>query len=175
MPPRTRADAPQQVATAHQRTRAAHTEEIAQDYVEAVADLIDESGEARVVDLARRLGVTHVTVSQTIARLRDQGLVTNQPYRSIFLTPRGRTLAHDARRRHTLVLDFLLALGVPSAAANTDAEGIEHHVSPATLAAMKRFLRTTPPARRPHPPSRAATPARTPRAARSAHSPRAQA
>ena len=127
-------------AHGHRRARAAHTEEIAQDYVEAIAGLIDELGEARVVDLARRLGVTHVTVSQTVARLRESGLVINQPYRSIFLTPSGRKLADEARRRHELVLDFLLALGVPEAAAQIDAEGIEHHVSPATLAAMKKFV-----------------------------------
>ena len=43
------------------RTRQEHLQETAQDYVELIADLIGETGEARVIDLARRLGVTHVT------------------------------------------------------------------------------------------------------------------
>jgi DtxR family transcriptional regulator, manganese transport regulator len=126
----------------HRRVREAHTEEIAQDYVETIASLIAESGEARVVDLARCLGVTHVTVSQTVGRLRDQGLVTNQPYRSIFLTAAGRKLAEEARGRHDTVLEFLIKLGVPEQTAIVDAEGIEHHVSPPTLAAMKKFVKS---------------------------------
>ena len=44
--------------------------------MEAIADLIAETGEARVVDLAKRLGVTHVTVNHTIVRLQKAGFVT---------------------------------------------------------------------------------------------------
>ncbi|MGH9724440.1 MAG: manganese-binding transcriptional regulator MntR, partial [Candidatus Acidiferrales bacterium] len=55
------------------QTRREHANEIAEDYVEAIADLVAETGEARVVDLARRLGVTHVTVIRTIARLQKTG------------------------------------------------------------------------------------------------------
>ena len=51
-----------------------------------IAELIGSTGEARVIDLAHRLGVTHVTVSRTIRRLQREGLVTSLPYRSIFLT-----------------------------------------------------------------------------------------
>ena len=35
--------------------------------------------------------------------------------------------------------EFLRKLGVDEATAQADAEGIEHHVSPATLRAMRRF------------------------------------
>src|SRR5262245_59196219 len=75
------------------RTRRKHASETAEDYVEAIADLFDANGEARVVDLARRLGVSHVTVNRTVARLQRDGFVTAQPYRAIFLTPAGRRLA----------------------------------------------------------------------------------
>jgi DtxR family manganese transport transcriptional regulator len=122
------------------RTREEHSQELAQDYVEIIADLIAAAGEARVSDLSRRLGVTHVTVGRTIQRLQRDGLVTAQPYRSIFLTDAGRDLAAESRRRHTIVLDFLKSLGVPSAAAESDAEGIEHHVSRETLAAFCKHL-----------------------------------
>jgi DtxR family manganese transport transcriptional regulator len=37
------------------------------------------------------------------------------------------------------VVAFLRALGVPDATAQTDAEGIEHHVSPETLAAFEAY------------------------------------
>jgi DtxR family manganese transport transcriptional regulator len=123
-----------------QRTRDDHSRENAEDYVELIEALIEETGEARAVDLAERLGVSHVTVSKTVQRLQREGYVTSQPYRSIFLTEKGRQVALASRERHELVLQFLRAIGVPDDVAETDTEGIEHHVSDATLAAMKRFL-----------------------------------
>ena len=91
--------------------------------------------------LARRLGVTHVTVNRTLARLQHAGYLTAKPYCAIFLTDRGRQLAVESRRRHTIVLEFLRSLGIPEKPSQTDAEGIEHHVSPETLAAFERHLR----------------------------------
>jgi DtxR family manganese transport transcriptional regulator len=127
-------------ANGHARTRQDHSQELAQDYVEMIAELIAKTGEARLVDLARALGVTHVTAGQTIQRLQRRGLVSTEPYRSIFLTPGGRRLATESRRRHEIVVRFLTAIGVPLAVAESDAEGIEHHVSPETLAAFVRYL-----------------------------------
>ena len=123
------------------RSRRDRAEETAQDYVEAIADLAASLGEARVVDLARRLGVTHVTVNHTLARLQQAGYVRMQPYRAIFLTQAGRRLAEECRRRHRTVVAFLRWLGVPERTAELDAEGIEHHVSPETLTAFERRLR----------------------------------
>jgi DtxR family manganese transport transcriptional regulator len=131
-------------ASGYQRTREDHARELAEDYVELIDDLTRETGEARAVDIAARLGVTHVTVTNAIGRLKRSGLVTAEPYRAIFLTKEGKRLAETARKRHQLVVDFLLAIGVPPADAETDAEGIEHHLSAATIEAMKRFLKTSP-------------------------------
>lgn len=128
-------------ARSYVRTRADHASELAEDYVELIDDLIREAGEARAVDIASRLGVSHVTVANTVRRLKRDGLVTSEPYRAVFLTKSGKHLAQSARARHTLVLDFLLALGVPEMDAETDAEGIEHHLSKATMDAIRRFLR----------------------------------
>lgn len=124
------------------RTRAAHAHETAEDYVEAIAELIDTRGEARVRDLSRLMGVSHVTVSRIVSRIAGEGLVDAKPYRPITLTPAGRKLAEGTRRRHEVVLGFLLAIGVPESQASIDAEGIEHHVGAATIRAMERMLRT---------------------------------
>lgn len=129
-----------ETAAYQQLTRLQHAQERAQDYVEAIADLIALRGEARATDLAKSLGVTHVTVIRTVQRLQREGLVSTEPYRSIFLTDSGRRLAGKARARHEKVVAFLEALGVPPSAARADAEGIEHHVGPETLAAMEKFL-----------------------------------
>jgi DtxR family manganese transport transcriptional regulator len=114
--------------------------ETAEDYVEAIADLTSVHGEARAVDLARRFGVSHVTVVQTVARLQRDGYLSTQPYRAIFLTEKGSRLAEASRRRHETVVAFLRILGVPEGIAQTDAEGIEHHCSPETLTAFRRCI-----------------------------------
>ena len=111
--------------------------ETAEDYVEAVADLIDERGSCRVCDLSRRFGVSHVTVSRIVGRLEKSGFVTTRPRRPIELTPAGRCLAEASRRRHELVYRFLLAIGVSERTASIDSEGIEHHVSVETLARFR--------------------------------------
>lgn len=128
------------------RARTARSAEILEDYTELIADLIAEHGEARVTDIARRLGVTHPTAAKALARLKREGLVTSRPYRGVFLTEAGTAMAERVRTRHRLVVEFLLAVGVPEEAAETDAEGMEHYVSEATLEAFRRFLEDRPPA-----------------------------
>jgi len=127
-------------SAAFQRIRADHQSELAEDYVELIADLIDERGEARGTDIALRLGVANATVVKTLKRLQDAGLVKQEPYRSIFLTADGWKMADDGRRKHGIVESFLLALGISEDQARIDTEGIEHHVSDETLKAMARFL-----------------------------------
>jgi DtxR family manganese transport transcriptional regulator len=127
-------------ARALRQTRRKHSLETADDYVEAIAELTESIGEARAVDLARRLGVSHVTVIRTVARLQRDGYTSSQPYRAIFLTKRGARLARESRERHALVVDFLRSLGIPEPVVQEDAEGIEHHVSAKTLAAFRRHL-----------------------------------
>ena len=84
-----------------QRTRDDHRRERAEDYLEMIAGLIEERGEARAVDLAERMGVTHVSVGKTVSRLQDEGYVTSLPYRSIFLTDEGSAIAEAAKARHS--------------------------------------------------------------------------
>lgn len=124
-----------------EKTRSAQSTALMEDYAELIADLLATDGEARPTDIARRLGVSHATAIKAIGRLKREGLATARPYRGVFLTEAGQDLARRARTRHRLVVDILLALGVPQEAAEQDAEGIEHHVSEATLAAFGRFLR----------------------------------
>ena len=119
--------------------REARRSEVAEDYVELIAELIHENGEARPVDIAARMGVTAPTVAKTLGRLARDGLITRAKYRSVFLTEEGRALAKECRHRHEIVLRFLLSLGLDPETAERDAEGIEHHVSERTLALFAAF------------------------------------
>lgn len=131
---------PKKQASWFERVRQAHQTETAEDYVELIADLIEVNGEARVVDLSKRFGVSHATVNKTIARLKKLGLVDSQPYRSLFLTEEGRELAYNCKHRHIVVVNFLKAIGVSERVAEMDAEGVEHHVSQETLEAFQRYI-----------------------------------
>lgn len=122
------------------QARMARSAAILEDYTELIADLMREHGEARTTDIARRLGVALPTATKSLARLKREGLVTSQPYRGVFLTEAGHAMAERVRARHRLVVDLLRAVGVPPEAAETDAEGIEHHISQVTLEAFERFL-----------------------------------
>ena len=121
------------------RIRRAHQSEVAEDYVEMISDLIEETGEARTVDLAARFGVTSPTVNAIVRRLQRENLVETRPYRSIFLTEAGKGLAESSRARHQIVRDFLVTIGVPETIAEEDSEGVEHHVSEETLAVFAQI------------------------------------
>lgn len=124
----------------HLRTRRDHSTETAEDYVEAVSELIDGNGVCRLVDLAERFAVSHATANRIVGRLTREGLLSTQPYQPIRLTAKGKRLAVRCRERHEIVYRFLRRLGVDEQTAATDAEGIEHHVSPQTLQRFEAFV-----------------------------------
>ncbi|MCH8913648.1 MAG: hypothetical protein IIA33_08795 [Planctomycetes bacterium] len=103
------------------KVRADHSTETAEDYVEGISDIIHRQGECRVKNLALHMGVSHVTVVRTIARLARESLVVSEPYRPVRLSAKGERLAANSRKRHEIVLSFLLALGVRPVEAARDA------------------------------------------------------
>ena len=125
----------------HSRTRDDHAAERAEDYVEAIAELSNGGDGCRVGELATHFGVSHVTVTRTVARLVREGLAQTEPYRPVRLTAAGAELAKRSRQRHETVLAFLRAIGVSASQAAVDAEGIEHHVSDETLRRMRAVIR----------------------------------
>ena len=127
------------------KTRAAQSRAVLEDYVELIGDLLGAEGEARITDVASRLGVSHPTAIKTISRLKREGLASGRPYRGVFLTDEGRKLAKRVKARHRIIVDGLIALGVPKETAEADAEGIEHHVSDKTLEAFARLVPNTRP------------------------------
>jgi DtxR family manganese transport transcriptional regulator len=146
---RTAAELPPELTQARRfgKTRTAQSRALLEDYVELIADLLETGGEARPTDIARRLGVSHATAIKTITRLKREGLATGLPYRGVFLTDTGQALAERMRTRHRLVVSLLVAIGVPAEIAEADAEGMEHHVSDATLKAFAHFVQTSPASR----------------------------
>jgi DtxR family manganese transport transcriptional regulator len=121
------------------KVRNAHKTENTEDYLELIEGLIDLKGEARIVDIAEKLDIAQATANKTILRLHKQGYIEKEPYRSIFLTPKGKVIANNSKKRHVIVFNFLKKLGLDNKTASADSEGIEHHVSDKTLLRMEKF------------------------------------
>ena len=122
------------------RVREAHRREIAEDYVEMIAELSQSQAEVRTGHLAERFGVSHATVTNHVQRLISEGLIEERPYQPLVLTAQGEAIARQARSRHLLIREFLIAIGVDAQTAESDTEGIEHHVSQQTLDAFARVM-----------------------------------
>lgn len=121
------------------KVRDAHQNENTEDYLELIADLLNQNGEARIVDIAVKLDIAQSTANKTIKRLAIQGYIKKEPYRSIFLTLKGQIIASNSKKRHRVVYEFLKNLGLDHNTASADSEGIEHHVSKKTLIKMEKY------------------------------------
>lgn len=118
-----------------------------EDYLEMIYLLVQEKGSARVTDLAAALGLQPSSVTRMVQKLGEEHLVRYERYRDLGLTPRGEALGRALAERHLLLAEFLRALGIDEGTVQRDVEGIEHHVSRATLeriSAFVAFLRARP-------------------------------
>ncbi len=111
-----------------------------EDYLEVISGLIREKGYARPVDISQRLEVTPSTVTSMIQRLDKLGFLVYEKYRGIVLTPKGDELGKGIERRHRVVSRLLEILGLGGDIVYKDAEGIEHHVHPATVDGIEKLV-----------------------------------
>ena len=110
-----------------------------EDYIEAIHLRVKSEGSARVVDIANSLGVKMPSVNNAVKELAKLGLIAYEPYHSITLTDEGRRQAEEIFRRHTILKDFLLSIGVSAENAERDACAMEHVLSAETLLKLRRI------------------------------------
>jgi Mn-dependent DtxR family transcriptional regulator len=119
----------------------------AEDYLERIHELIEEKGYARVVDIASSLQVKQASVTSMVQRLGEQGYLNYVKYRGLVLTDKGRDVALTIQKRHETLSRFFSLLGLDPAIQHQDIEGIEHHLSTATmdcLADLTEFFENHP-------------------------------
>ena len=116
---------------------AASSSAAVEDYLEQILELINTKGYARVVDIARGLGISQASVTNMVQRLDAEGLLKYEKYRGLVLTTAGETLARNITHRHQLLTDFLKLFGLADDVIYHDVEGMEHHISPPTLRAIE--------------------------------------
>jgi Mn-dependent DtxR family transcriptional regulator len=108
----------------------------AEDYLERIHELIEEKGYARVVDIASSLDVKQASVTSMVQKLGELGYLNYEKYRGLILTDKGRAVARLIQKRHETLSRFFSLLGLDAKTQRQDIEGIEHHLSPATVAML---------------------------------------
>ena len=123
---------------------------VAQDYLKVIWSAQEWTDRPVTTKaLATRLGVGTSTVSETVRRLVDAGLVSHEPYGAVGLTDEGRAHALQMVRRHRLLETFLVAqLGYGWDEVHDEAEVLEHAVSDVFVERIADLLGH--PARDPH-------------------------
>lgn len=112
-----------------------------EDYLKIILELTESEGEARVTRISQRFGVTKATVSQTVKKLMNYGLVTKEEHGPIFLTDTGREKAAAVRNRNLIIKCFLTrVLGVDKKVSEMDACKMEHLFSGETMEKLESFL-----------------------------------
>ncbi len=107
------------------------------DYLEQILHLIEEKGYARPIDISKKLEISQASVTNMLQRLDTEGLVTHVKYRGTTLTEEGLRIARAIIDRHETLTRFLKLFDIDEDTIYRDVEGMEHHVSQATLEAIR--------------------------------------
>lgn len=107
------------------------------DYLEQILHLIEAKGYARAVDISKNLGISQASVTNMLQRLDGEGLVKHEKYRGTVLTEQGHRIAQAIVERHETLTRFLRLFGLDEETIYHDVEGMEHHVSRATLEVIR--------------------------------------
>ena len=111
-----------------------------EDYLEKILDLTQTQTVVRVTDLAQLMNISKPSVNKSINLLKDQGLVEQEKYSFITLTPQGEAVAKNVRKRHDILKQLLLKIGVDETTAEIEACEIEHSISLGTIDKLADFL-----------------------------------
>ncbi len=112
-----------------------------ENYLEAIYELSASGKGVRMSDIAEKLGVTKASTNSAMSTLSEKGLITNEKYKEIFLTPAGLELAEFTSKKHHVIRKFFIdILKIDPVIADEDACSIEHVISIDSIHAMQEFL-----------------------------------
>lgn len=116
-----------------------------EDYLEAAYSLALETGYAKPSAISRLLRVSKPSVNAAVKALAARGLLSQERYGAVSLSPAGRKAGAEIAGRHALLKDFFVeVLAMPAGLAERDACRAEHALSPEALGrvgALALFLK----------------------------------
>jgi len=112
-----------------------------ENYLESILELQRNNTVARVKDIAAKLGVLSGTVTSALRKLSDKELINYQPYSFITLTTKGKKIAEEISRRHTIIKDFLqCVLLIEENKADENACRMEHAMDKIAINRLVQFI-----------------------------------
>jgi DtxR family Mn-dependent transcriptional regulator len=112
-------------------------------YLKTIYQLVEEKGTAKATDIAGIMDVKLASVTNALRKLSRLGLITYEPYSSVFLTDKGKERAEDVLNNYEILFDFLVkVLDVDEELADAEACTMEHHISPLVLQKFVGFMKT---------------------------------
>ena len=114
--------------------------ESAENYLETILILKNRKGFVRAIDIASELEFSKPSVSVAMKNLRENGYISVDPDGNINLLEKGQKIAEKMYERHTLLSNWLMALGVDPKTAVEDACRIEHVISSESFSAIKAHV-----------------------------------
>jgi DtxR family Mn-dependent transcriptional regulator len=112
-----------------------------ENYLESILELQRNNTVARVKDIASKLGVLSGTVTSALRKLSDKELINYQPYSFITLTTKGKKIAEEISRRHTIIKDFLqCVLLIEENKADENACRMEHAMDKIAINRLVQFI-----------------------------------
>lgn len=112
--------------------------ESAENYLETILMLGNESPRVRAIDIVNRLGFSKPSVSIALKQLEANGYIERDGSGFITLTGPGREIAERVYERHDLLSRHFISIGVSPETAMEDACRVEHYISQETFEALKR-------------------------------------
>ena len=110
-------------------------------YLKGIYRLQNRNGFAKTGDLIKMFNVSPGTITNTIKRLKIEGLVLHQPYKGVKLTEKGREIALQAIRRQVIVERMLTEiLKIELIEAHKIADEIEHYIPDNTIKRIEQIL-----------------------------------
>ena len=112
-------------------------QESAENYLETILILQQRKGMVRSIDIVNELEYSKPSVSVAMKNLREHNFIEMDTEGYITLLEKGKIIAEKIYERHTLLSNWLIALGVSPAIAVQDACRIEHVISEESFEAIK--------------------------------------
>jgi DtxR family Mn-dependent transcriptional regulator len=115
--------------------------ESAEMYLKSIHELMDKAQVVPISMLAERLGITVVSATEMVHRMRDQGFVEHVPYKGVTLTDQGQLSARAILRRQRLWECFLFdKLDLPWDRLYDLACKLEHAAGSEVTEALAKYL-----------------------------------
>lgn len=116
-------------------------QESSENYLETILILKKRLGQVRSIDIANELSFSKPSVSVAMKNLRINEYIEVDKEGYITFLDKGQIIAEEMYERHTLLTDWLMALGVNPDTAAEDACRIEHVISAESFEKLKAHAR----------------------------------